>query len=178
MPAPFNPFVADHGNPCRRGECPPGRKDELTGAVAGSSTGWSWACHDQNRFENLLLRAALGQLPTRIHGSPQQCREQRWTRFHCRSATSGWGEPRLPAASPTTRVGYLTWAQPSTWFGLRASGPTYWADGRTNRPVHFCSRTCADQPAVRAQVNMAGIIGVGTPAKSRITAAQNSTFVS
>jgi hypothetical protein len=36
----------------------------------------------------------------------------------------------------------------------------------------------ADQPAVRAAVNIAGIMCGGTWAKSRITAAQNSTFVS
>ena len=33
-------------------------------------------------------------------------------------------------------------------------------------------------PAVRPQVNMAGIIVAGTRAKSRMTAAQNSTLVS
>jgi hypothetical protein len=31
---------------------------------------------------------------------------------------------------------------------------------------------------VRAQVNIAGIIAAGTPARSRTTAAQNSTLVS
>jgi hypothetical protein len=36
----------------------------------------------------------------------------------------------------------------------------------------------AHQPAVRPQVNIAGIMSVGTSAKSRMTAAQNSTFVS
>jgi hypothetical protein len=37
---------------------------------------------------------------------------------------------------------------------------------------------CADQPPVRAHVNIAGIMCGGTSAKSRITAAQNSTLVS
>ncbi len=37
---------------------------------------------------------------------------------------------------------------------------------------------CAHQPAVRPQVNIAGIVCGGTPAKSRMTAAQNSTLVS
>ena len=36
---------------------------------------------------------------------------------------------------------------------------------------------CADQPAVRAHVNMGVNIDAGTSAKSRMTAAQNSTFV-
>ena len=54
----------------------------------------------------------------------------------------------------------------------------YCADGRTSLLSRFCSRMCADQPAVRALVNIAGIMCGGTSAKSRITAAQNSTFVS
>src|SRR5207249_2715750 len=29
----------------------------------------------------------------------------------------------------------------------RSEGPTYSADGRKSRPVRFCSRMCADQPA-------------------------------
>jgi hypothetical protein len=36
---------------------------------------------------------------------------------------------------------------------------------------------CADQPAVRAQVNMGVNMRAGTPAKSSTTAAQYSTFV-
>ncbi len=52
------------------------------------------------------------------------------------------------------------------------------AAGRTSLPSRFCSRMCAHQPAVRPHVNIAGIILAGTPAKSRMTAAQNSTLVS
>ena len=37
----------------------------------------------------------------------------------------------------------------------RSPGPTYFADGRISRASRFCSRMCADQPAVRAQVNSA-----------------------
>src|SRR3954447_19683739 len=58
-----------------------------------------------------------------------------------------------------------------------AGGPTYRADGRISLPVRCCSRMCADQPATRAQPNMAGYIGGGMFATSRTTAAQNSTFV-
>src|ERR1043165_4772154 len=78
----------------------------------------------------------------------------------------------------TQLQGVLMVAQPSTSSGFRASGPVYLAEGRISRPVCFCSMMCAHQPAVRAQVNMAGIMWGGTSAKSRITAAQNSTFVS
>ncbi len=35
-----------------------------------------------------------------------------------------------------------------------APGPTYFAVGRISRASRFCSRMCAAQPAVRAQVNM------------------------
>ena len=54
------------------------------------------------------------------------------------------------------------------------------AGGRPDQPARsrFCSMMCADQPAVRAQVNIAGIMCGGTSAKSRMTAAQNSTLVS
>ncbi|COW17416.1 Uncharacterised protein [Mycobacterium tuberculosis] len=52
------------------------------------------------------------------------------------------------------------------------------ADGRTSLPSRFCSRMWAHQPAVRPQVNIAGIMLAGTRAKSRTTAAQNSTLVS
>ena len=69
-------------------------------------------------------------------------------------------------------------AQPSTSAGVRGAGPMYCADGRTSLLSCFCSRMCADHPAVRAAVNIDGIICGGTCAKSRITAAQNSTFVS
>src|SRR6478735_7443147 len=51
------------------------------------------------------------------------------------------------------------------------------ADGRISRPVIFCSRMCADQPAVRAQVNIDVNMCAGTSAKSSMIAAQNSTFV-
>ena len=54
----------------------------------------------------------------------------------------------------------------------------YWADGRTSLDSRFCSMMCALHPAVRARVNIAGIMCGGTSAKSRTTAAQNSTFVS
>ena len=61
--------------------------------------------------------------------------------------------------------------------GLRCGSPTYRAAGRTSLPVRFCSRMCADQPAVRAQLNIGVNIRAGTPAKSSTTAAQNSTLV-
>ena len=56
----------------------------------------------------------------------------------------------------------------------RCSAPT----GRISRPVRFCSRMCADQPATRAQPNMAGVRSAGISATSSTTAAQYSTFVS
>lgn len=43
--------------------------------------------------------------------------------------------------------------------------------------MRFCSRMCADQPAVRAQVNIEVNMCAGTSAKSSMIAAQNSTFV-
>ena len=46
----------------------------------------------------------------------------------------------------------------------------YVADGRNRRPVRFCSRMCADQPATREQANIAGASGGGTSAMSRTTA--------
>ena len=42
-------------------------------------------------------------------------------------------------------------------FSDRGAGPTYLADGRKRRPVFFCSRMCADQPATREQANIAGV---------------------
>ena len=60
----------------------------------------------------------------------------------------------------------------------RAPGPTYRADGRTSRFSFFCSRMCADQPAVREQANIAGASSGGIPATSSTTADQNSTLVS
>src|SRR6476620_3524887 len=59
----------------------------------------------------------------------------------------------------------------------RAAGPTYRADGRTSRLRRFCSRMCADHPAVREHANIAGASCGGTSATSRTTADQNSTFV-
>ena len=59
----------------------------------------------------------------------------------------------------------------------RAPGPTYRADGRISRPSRFCSRMCADQPAVRESANIAGASGGGISATSSTTADQNSTFV-
>ena len=41
----------------------------------------------------------------------------------------------------------------------RSAGPTYSADGRNSRPVRFCSRMCADQPATREHANIAGASG-------------------
>ena len=41
--------------------------------------------------------------------------------------------------------------QPATSSGRRVPGPMYCADGRTSLASRFCSRMCADQPAVRAQ---------------------------
>jgi hypothetical protein len=52
----------------------------------------------------------------------------------------------------------------------RGAGPTYRADGRNRRPVRFCSRMWADQPATREQANIAGAIGGGISATSRTTA--------
>src|SRR5215207_3531248 len=52
----------------------------------------------------------------------------------------------------------------------RGSGPTYFADGRISRFSRFCSRMCAAQPAVRAQVNMLVNSGAGTSAWSSTTA--------
>ena len=49
-------------------------------------------------------------------------------------------------------------AQPSTAAGVRGPGPVYRAAGRTSLPSRFCSRMCADQPAVRAEMNMVGIM--------------------
>jgi len=51
------------------------------------------------------------------------------------------------------------------------------ADGRTSLPSRFCSRMCADQPAVREHANIAGASCGGTSATSRTTADQYSTFV-
>src|SRR3954471_7245723 len=59
----------------------------------------------------------------------------------------------------------------------RGPGPTYFADGRTSLLSFFCSRMCADQPAVRAQVNIDVNMCAGTSAKSSTTADQNSTLV-
>jgi hypothetical protein len=52
----------------------------------------------------------------------------------------------------------------------RGAGPTYRADGRKRRPVRFCSRMCADQPATREQANIAGAKGGGISATSRTIA--------
>ena len=46
----------------------------------------------------------------------------------------------------------------------RAGSPTYCADGRISRPSRFCSRMCAAQPAVRAQLNSGVNSSGGTPA--------------
>ena len=48
----------------------------------------------------------------------------------------------------------------------RSAGPMYWADGLNRRPVRFCSRICADQPATREQANIAGASGGGISATS------------
>src|ERR671936_108727 len=48
----------------------------------------------------------------------------------------------------------------------REAGPMYRADGRKRRPVRFCSRMCADQPATREQPNIAGASGGGISATS------------
>src|SRR5581483_1927640 len=68
-------------------------------------------------------------------------------------------------------------------FGQRKSSrgrgpwPTYLAVGRMSRPSRFCSRMWADQPAVRAHVNIDVNSSGGTSAKSSTTADQNSTLV-
>jgi hypothetical protein len=59
----------------------------------------------------------------------------------------------------------------------RAGGPTYFAAGRTSTPSRFCSRMCADQPAVREHANIAGASDGGISATSSTIADQNSTFV-
>jgi hypothetical protein len=55
-------------------------------------------------------------------------------------------------------------------FNDRGAGPTYRAEGRNRRPVRFCSRMCADQPATREQANIAGASGGGILAISSRTA--------
>src|SRR5947208_2581804 len=52
----------------------------------------------------------------------------------------------------------------------RSDGPTYSAEGRKSRPVRFCSRMCADQPATREHANIAGASGGGISATSRTIA--------
>src|SRR6185503_14171115 len=74
------------------------------------------------------------------------------------------------------RFGHLMESQPSTSDTGRGPGPTYFALGRTSRPVAFCSRMCALQPAVREHANIDVNMCGGTSAKSRTTADQNSTF--
>ena len=59
----------------------------------------------------------------------------------------------------------------------RGGGPTYLAVGRISRPSRFCSMMWADQPAVRAHVNIGVNSSGGTSAKSSTTADQNSTLV-
>ena len=76
------------------------------------------------------------------------------------------------------RRGLLEGHEPEIDEAGRGPGPTYFADGRTRRFSFFCSRMCADQPAVREQANIAGASCGGTSATSRTTADQNSTFVS
>src|SRR5690606_19644166 len=71
----------------------------------------------------------------------------------------------------------MTSEAPGTSDSGREAGPTYLALGRTSRPVRFCSRMCAAQPAVRAQVNIEVNMWAGTSAKSSTTAAQYSTLV-
>ena len=46
----------------------------------------------------------------------------------------------------------------------RGASPTYFAVGRISLPSRFCSRMCADQPAVRAQTNSGVKSSVGGPA--------------
>ncbi len=52
----------------------------------------------------------------------------------------------------------------------RGAGPTYCADGRNSRPVLFCSKMCADQPATREHANIAGASAGGMLATSSTTA--------
>ena len=70
-------------------------------------------------------------------------------------------------------------SQPSTSAGLRADGPMYRADGRTSRPVRFCSSDVG-APATGAGAGEHRRHHVAdVPRRSRgSTAAQNSTFVS
>ncbi len=64
------------------------------------------------------------------------------------------------------REGQEAWSP----FSERGAGPTYRAEGRKSRPVRFCSRMCADQPATREQANIAGASGGGISATSSTTA--------
>src|SRR5205085_9050726 len=70
-----------------------------------------------------------------------------------------------------------TLAQSDTSASDLGGGPTYLAVGRISRPSRFCSMMWADQPAVRAQVNIGVNSSGGTSAKSSTTADQNSTLV-
>src|SRR4029078_12777540 len=56
----------------------------------------------------------------------------------------------------------------------RVAAPTSRADGRKSRPVRFCSRMCADQPATREQANMAGASRGGISAASRTGRAEHA----
>jgi hypothetical protein len=93
--------------------------------------------------------------------------------------------PRLPARRPSdpaarqapARSRSLQAARPrlrlprgQTAESDRGAGPTYRADGRKSRPVRFCSRMWADQPATLEQANIAGASGGGISATSRTIA--------
>ena len=73
-------------------------------------------------------------------------------------------------ASELLRLGGGLCEVHSTAVRERAAGPTYVADGRKSRPVRFCSRMCADQPATREHANIAGASGGGISAMSSTTA--------
>ena len=143
-------------------------------------------------LDDLVHRpAALGRL---VRDAPARRRRpggmagDRRRGDRARAAPAGPGEVHLGAgharrgatadARPRARLRRVgDPSQPGTDSGERGAGPR--RSRRSNQLAEpFCSRMWAHQPAVRAQVNIAGIIAGGTSAKSRMTAAQNSTLVS
>jgi hypothetical protein len=55
---------------------------------------------------------------------------------------------RREPGSAARGQGWVISAQPATSSGVRGDGLTYCAGGRTSVSSCFCSRMCADQPAV------------------------------
>ena len=90
------------------------------------------------------------------------------------AGASTW-RARTAAMEPAGSSGPATGGPEPAGGGAR--GPTYLAVGRISLPSRFCSMMWADQPAVRAQVNIGVNSSGGTSAKSSTTADQNSTLV-